>query len=140
MTGATRGGRTCSLFVEHLISLPFGEFMISPIHYIFITQLLVVLVSLSRKSWQIDLTNWLVDTKKLSEYQIGFRPQCRNSDHIIVLKSIIDFMRKKTKKKVFACFIDFRKAFDSVWRDGLLFKLQKWRLGTKLCSMLKKYV
>ena len=29
-------GRKCSVFLEHLISLPFGEFMISPIHHIYI--------------------------------------------------------------------------------------------------------
>jgi len=81
------------------------------------------------------LTNWLLNTNRLSEYQIGFRPQSRTSDHVFVLKSIIDHM-KKHRKKVFACFIDFRKAFDSIWRDGLLYKLHKWGLGTKFCSMM----
>ena len=32
--GCHMWGRKCSLFPEHIISLPFGEFMISPIHYI----------------------------------------------------------------------------------------------------------
>lgn len=81
------------------------------------------------------LTKWLLDTNGLSEYQIGFKPQCRTSDHVFVLKSIIDHM-KKHRKRVFACFIDFRKAFDSVWRDGLMFKLYKCGLGTKFCSMM----
>ena len=25
-------------------------------------------------------------------------------------------------KKIYACFVDFSKAYDSVWRDGLLYK------------------
>jgi hypothetical protein len=28
-------------------------------------------------------------------------------------------------KKLYTCFIDFRKAFDSIWRDALLYKLVK---------------
>lgn len=81
------------------------------------------------------LTNFLTGNNILSEYQIGFRPSCRTSDHVFVLKSIIDHM-KKNRKKVFACFIDFRKAFDSVWRDGLLLKLYKCGLGRKFCRLI----
>lgn len=81
------------------------------------------------------LTCWLVSNNILAEQQIGFRPGCRTSDHVFVLKSIIDHMKKK-RKKVFACFVDFRKAFDTVWRKGLMFKLYKWGIGTKFCSLL----
>ena len=35
--------------------------------------------------------------------------------------------------KVFSCFLDVRKAFDTVWIDGLLFKLFS-QLGIK-CRM-----
>ena len=37
------------------------------------------------------------------------------------IKSIIDFQKSK-KEKVFAEFIDLRKAFDTVWRDGLFLR------------------
>ena len=39
-----------------------------------------------------------------------------------MLKTLIDFYRLH-KKPLFACFVDFRKAYDSVWREGLFFKL-----------------
>ena len=81
------------------------------------------------------LTCWLISNNILAEQQIGFRPGCRTSDHVFVLKSIIYHMKKK-RKKVFACFVDFRKAFDSVWRKGLLFKLYKWGIGNKFCSLM----
>ena len=59
-----------------------------------------------------------VDTKNLISYiQLGFKQNSRTSDHILTLKSIIDFQKSK-KKKVFTAFIDLLKAFDTVWRDG----------------------
>ena len=64
-----------------------------------------------------------IDTRNLiSENQIGFKQDSRTSDHILTLKSIIDFKKSK-KEKVFAAFIDLRKAFDTVWRDGLFYKM-----------------
>jgi len=32
-------------------------------------------------------------------------------------------------EKIYACFVDFKKAFDSVWHDGLLFKLLQINIG-----------
>ena len=58
------------------------------------------------------------DLSIISEKQIGFKRNSRTSDHILTLKSIIDFQKSK-KEKVFAAFIDLRNAFDTVWRDGL---------------------
>ena len=62
-----------------------------------------------------------IDSRNLiNENQIGFKRNSRKSDHILTLKSIIDFQMSK-KEKVFAAFIDLRKAFDTVWRDGLFY-------------------
>ena len=46
----------------------------------------------------------------------------QTADHIFTLKSIIDSYKSK-KKKVFACFIDLKKAFATVWRKGLFYIL-----------------
>ena len=58
--------------------------------------------------------------------QAGFRKHFRTTDHIYVLKTIVDkYVFNCTKGgKIYACFIDLRKAFDTVWHNGLLLKLQ----------------
>ena len=58
------------------------------------------------------------------------------SDHIFVLKTLVD-LYTKNNKKVFACFVDFQKAYDSVWRNGLFYKLLKYRGSQKILSLLK---
>ena len=38
---------------------------------------------------------------------------------------------------MYACFVDFRKAFDSVWRDGLLYKLLQINVGGNFYDLIK---
>ena len=56
--------------------------------------------------------------------KLALEKKSRTADHVLTLKTIIDKMFKK-KKYLYACFIDFRKAFDIVNRQALLFKLRK---------------
>ena len=63
----------------------------------------------------------------LSPHQIGFKKGHRTSDHIFVLKSIVDKIIKNNKGRLYVAFIDFRKAYDRINRTLLLLKLQ--RLG-----------
>ena len=60
----------------------------------------------------------------LHQSQIGFQPGFRTSDHIFALKTLIDdHIGNKNKGKLYACFVDFKKAFDSIWHNGLFYKL-----------------
>ena len=68
--------------------------------------------------------------------QIGFKAGCRTSDHIFKLKTIIDKYLNKSKK-VYACFIDLRKAFDSVIHSALFLKLLRVKIGGKFLALLK---
>jgi hypothetical protein len=68
------------------------------------------------------LNQFLEVNKIMNKCQIGFRKNCRTTDHLLVLKTIIDCYKSK-RKPIFTCFIDFKKAYDSVWREGLFFKL-----------------
>ena len=58
----------------------------------------------------------------LSEAQAGFRKEYSTSDHMFTLYGLIELMKSR-KKKLYCTFIDFSKAFDSVWRIGLWGKL-----------------
>ena len=57
---------------------------------------------------------------KYSNSEFGFRENHRTSDSLFILKTLINKYLHKNKKKLYLCFVDFQKAFDSVWRDGLL--------------------
>ena len=50
---------------------------------------------------------------RLNNAQFGFRSNRRTVDAIFVLSNIIE-MNKKRRQPVFACFVDFAKAFDRV--------------------------
>jgi hypothetical protein len=45
--------------------------------------------------------------------QAGFRPDYQTIDHIFTLRAIIEEARHRSSK-VYTCFVDFRKAFDTV--------------------------
>ena len=54
--------------------------------------------------------------------QSGFRKKFSTIDNIFILHVLFDLLKKK-RKKFYCIFIDFAKAFDTVWRSGLWCKL-----------------
>ena len=76
---------------------------------------------------------------QLSNSQFGFKENHITADIIFVLKSLINKYIHKNKNKIYACFVDLRKAFDSVWREALLYKLCKMGVGLHLFKLLKEH-
>ena len=72
----------------------------------------------------------------MNRNQIGFRKNSRTSDHIFVLRVLFDKYIRQKSGKLYICFIDFEKAYDRVWRVGLLYKLQ----CTGVKGMFYKYI
>ena len=69
------------------------------------------------------LLEYCLDNKVLSPNQLGFLPGNRTSDaHLIIYNLIRKYCHRKGAK-IYGCFVDFSKAFDSVPRDILLKKL-----------------
>ncbi len=68
--------------------------------------------------------------------QAGFRKGFCTSDNIFVMQCLMQIL-KQTKRKLFTVFIDFTKAFDSVWRVGLWYKLLKNGIQGRFLSLVK---
>lgn len=84
------------------------------------------------------LTEFLLENKVINQCQIGFMQDHRTTDHIYTLQMLIDkYVHNIDKGKIFGCFIDFKKAFDTVWQDGLLLKLIQNGIGGKLYDIIK---
>ena len=66
----------------------------------------------------LRLNNFLQYHNVLEENQAGFRSGYSTADHIFTLHALTEILKNKNKK-LYCSFIDFSKAFDSVWRVGL---------------------
>ena len=80
--------------------------------------------------------NLLEGKKIMKKEQIGFKRNSRPSDHLLVVKTLIDHYNSEGKK-LYACFVDFQKAFDSVWRVGMYYKLINSGLDNNLIKLIK---
>ena len=74
---------------------------------------------------------------KFAIEQFGFRVNHRTTDSIFILKSLITKYLTKKKSKIYACFVDLRRAFDTVWHEGLLYKLKESKIGKKMFDIIK---
>jgi exonuclease III len=70
------------------------------------------------------LDEYLTDNQIIHESQIAFKKKSRTSDHMFILRTLIDKVVKNDKKKIYACFVDFQKAFDSIPHWAMLHKLE----------------
>ena len=73
----------------------------------------------------------------INKNQIGFKSNHRTSDHLLTLKSVVKKYVTIGKNKLFCCFIDFRKAFDSVWHRGLFHKVASTGFVGKSLDLIK---
>ena len=75
----------------------------------------------------------------LKHEQAGFRKNHPTSDHVFILRTIVDkyVLNSKNGSKLFACFIDLKKAFDTVWHGGLFLKLQKAGIDRKFYNVIR---
>ena len=67
----------------------------------------------------------------LSEEQAGFRPGRTTTDQLFILTETI-FARKDSHLDTFCAFLDIKKAYDTVFRDGLWKRLLEVGLTGKL--------
>jgi hypothetical protein len=85
---------------------------------------------------QVRLARALDESGRLHDEQCGFRAERECSDHILVLTEALR-IRKASGLSTFAVFIDFAKAFDTVWRNAMLYKLSGLGVRGKLLRVIR---
>ena len=87
----------------------------------------------TRLMWHLESLGFLADT------QTGFREHRSTEDQLALLAQQIEDGFQE-KKKTLAVFFDLSKAFDKVWRDGLLLKLLQTGVRGKMFKWIKNFL
>ena len=72
----------------------------------------------------------------LSEAQAGFRPGRSTIDQLFTLRLLIEKYYEHGRD-LYICYVDFQKAFDSVWRRGLWQIMRHLGYDTKIIRLLE---
>ena len=88
-----------------------------------------------------DLYAYLHTNNLITKNQSGFRPGDSTTNQLLYLLDEIHQAFDSTKSlEVRAVFLDISKAFDKVWHDGLIFKLEQNRISGNLLRLLQNYL
>ena len=83
---------------------------------------------------------WYIETYNIiSPIQAGFRKHHSTLDHAVRLKTEIENSLSVGGITV-AVFLDFSRAFDLVWIDGLLLKLMRYNIGGNCLKFLRAFL
>ena len=86
-----------------------------------------------------NMYRYLVVNDLISKHQSGFRPGDSTTNQLLFLVHTIHLALDE-QKEVRSLFLDMSKAFDKVWHDGLLFKLQRNGIDGQLLQLFKSYL
>ena len=82
------------------------------------------------------LSKWLESNGILCDEQNGFRRERSCQEHIYTLYTIVN-NRKLARQSTLSCFIDLRKAYDSISRECLWYKLLSVGINGKMFDAIK---
>ena len=83
------------------------------------------------------LLKFALDNRIISSNQLGFLHGNRTSDAHLIIHNLIQNKCHRNNSKIFGCFVDFSKAFDTIPRDKLLEKLLKYDIKGNFFNTLK---
>ena len=84
--------------------------------------LLSVLYKLYEKVLLVRIDSLLKEHEKINKLQGAFYENCSSKDVALLLNEIISYYRERGET-LYVGMLDAKKAFDSVWKEGLMFKL-----------------
>jgi hypothetical protein len=73
----------------------------------------------------------------MRENQCGFRPGRGCQDQVFTMRQIME-KSSEFAQQLYACFVDFKQAYDSVWRDGLWAVLRRYGIPEKVVKLIEK--
>ncbi|MCG8113538.1 MAG: reverse transcriptase family protein [Candidatus Thiodiazotropha taylori] len=79
---------------------------------------------------------WIEQNNIVVDEQNGFRRNRSCLEHIYTLYSVIN-KRKQQRKSTYVCFVDAKKAFDTVQRDCLWYKLMSLGINGKILKAVQ---
>ncbi len=82
------------------------------------------------------MTDYLDENNMLCPEQSGFRKKHRTSDHMFILKNIMQ-KYKHDNKPLYIAFIDFKQAFDTIRHQDLFYKLLCNGVSHKFYNIIK---
>ena len=81
---------------------------------------------------------FLDENNFVSKNQGCGKKSSRTSDHLMVIKFLIDKIVKGEKKKLYSCFVDIKKAYDCTSRELLFYKLlTEYQIGGNFLQVLQ---
>ena len=83
------------------------------------------------------LLNFAIENNIIDQSQLGFMPGNRCSDALIILYNLYIRYCKNGNRYMYGCFVDFRKAFDTIPRDILFQKLLSHNITGKFYNSIK---
>ncbi len=82
------------------------------------------------------LNSWAEDNSVLSDCQFGFRTEKSTVDCLFILNGLVQYFLNSSQT-LYCSFIDLSRAFDSIGRNALWFKLQKSGIPCKIINLIK---
>ena len=103
--------------------------------------LLPICAKIFEKLLFANIYNHLVTNNLITSNQSGFRPGDSTTNQLLHLVHLIhSSFDHKDSHEVRSVFLDISKAFDKVWHEGLLFKLEQNGISGSLLKLMSSYL
>ncbi len=96
----------------------------------------VILAKLYAMVLEARASAWAEHWKCRAKGQAGFRKDFRTTDQVFLIQTLTQ-QAKNSKRKLYTCFVDFKKAFDLVPRPTLWKVLEDRGMGGKILTSLR---